>query len=75
MMRFLWAGMNLLLPFLVLFLAFATWIGYIAEDIRVSYHFKWGAILLFLVGYGGQFYKKTIGVIILIVSLVLWFLV
>ncbi|MGM0751644.1 MAG: hypothetical protein ACQET6_06895 [Bacillota bacterium] len=73
-MRFLWASLNLLLPVLVLFLAFATWIGYIAEDIRVSYHYKWGALLLFLVGYGLQFYKKTIGLVIVGLSLVIWFL-
>ncbi|WP_044338831.1 hypothetical protein [Rossellomorea aquimaris] len=73
-MRFLWASLNLLLPVLVLFLAFATWIGYIAENIRVSYHYKWGALLLFLVGYGLQFYKKTIGLVIVGLSLVIWFL-
>lgn len=33
-MKILWAGANILMPVLLLFLAFATWIGYIAEDIR-----------------------------------------
>jgi len=73
-MKFLWAGANILMPVLLLFLAFATWIGYIAEDIREYYHFKWAALLLLLVGYGVQFYKKTIGLIIVLLSLVIWFL-
>jgi hypothetical protein len=73
-MKFLWAGANILMPVLLLFLACATWIGYIAEDIREYYHFKWAALFLFLVGYSVQFYKKTIGLIIVLLSLVTWFL-
>ncbi|MFC7785339.1 MULTISPECIES: hypothetical protein [unclassified Rossellomorea] len=73
-MKFLWAAANILMPVLVLFLAFATWIGYIAEDIPEYYHFKWAALLLFLVGYAIQFYKKTIGLLIVLLSLVSWFL-
>ncbi|WRP07544.1 hypothetical protein U9J35_05075 [Rossellomorea aquimaris] len=73
-MKFLWAGANILMPVLLLFLAFTTWIGYIAEDIPEYYHFKWADLLLLLVGYDVQFYKKTIGLIIVLLSLVIWFL-
>ncbi|WGG44603.1 hypothetical protein [Rossellomorea sp. DA94] len=73
-MSVLRVGINILIPFLILFLVFATWMGYIAENIRDYYNFKWGAILLLLAGYILQLYKKTIGLILVGLSIVSWFL-
>ena len=73
-MNVLRVGINILIPFLILFLVFATWMGYIAEDIRDFYNFKWVAIILLVAGYILQFYKKTIGFILVGLSIVSWFL-
>ena len=67
-------GVNILIPGLILFLAFSTLIGYIAEDIREYYNFKWAVLGLLLVGYIVQFYKKSIGLLLVVLSIVMWFL-
>jgi len=67
-------GVNILIPFLILFLAFATWMGYIAENIRDYYNLKWIAILILVAGYILQFYKKTFGLMIVGLSILSWFL-
>ena len=36
-MNILRVGANILIPLLILFLAFTTWMGYIDENIRVLY--------------------------------------
>ncbi|PFA69166.1 hypothetical protein CN378_04625 [Bacillus sp. AFS015802] len=73
-MNVLRIGASILIPFLLLFLAFATWMGYIAENIRDYYHFKWAALLLLAAGYILQFYKITVGYILVVVSIIAWFL-
>jgi hypothetical protein len=73
-MSVLRVGINILIPFLIVFLAFATWMGYIAENIRDYYNFKWVAIILLVAGYILQFYKKTIGLVLVGLSILSWFL-
>jgi hypothetical protein len=73
-MKVLWIGTNLLMPVLILFLAFATWIGYIAEDIRDYYDLKWAALGLVTAGYMVQFSKKTIGLVMIGAGIVIWVL-
>lgn len=74
-MNVLRVGINILIPFLILFLVFATWMGYIAEDIKDFYNFKWVAIILLVAGYILQFYKNTIGLVLVGLSILSWFLI
>jgi hypothetical protein len=74
MVKVLSIGANIIIPFIVLFLAFATFMGYIAEEIRGYYNYKWVAIALIVVGYLFQFYKKTMGLILVGISIFIWFL-
>lgn len=73
-MNFLRIGVNIVIPFIILFLAFATWMGYIAENIRDYYNFKWVAMALLIAGYILQFYKRTAGLILVGLSVIGWFL-
>ncbi|MGR3762977.1 hypothetical protein [Rossellomorea sp. NS-SX7] len=74
-MKYLWAAVNLLIPALLLFLMFSTWIGYIAEDIRDLYHVKWAAIVLIMIGYTLNFKKRLAGLIMVAVGVAAWFLI
>ncbi|MDZ5712631.1 hypothetical protein [Jeotgalibacillus haloalkalitolerans] len=67
-------GSIVIIPFMILFLMFSTWIGYIAENIRDFYNFKWLAIAGMITGYILQFYKMWAGVIVIAVSIFVWFL-
>lgn len=67
-------GINIFIPGLLLFLAFSTLIGYLAEDIRDYYNYKWAALALLFAGYMVQFYKKSLGLLLVIVSIVIWFM-
>lgn len=73
-MFYLKIGINILIPFIILFLVFSTFMGYIAESIRDYYNFKWLALTLMFAGYILQFFKKTIGLIVVVFSIFLWFL-
>ncbi len=64
---------NVTIPILTLFLIFATWMGYIAENIRDYYNVKWAGIALLLAGYIIQFYNRTLGFIVVILGIVIWF--
>jgi len=46
----------------------------LAEDIRDYYNFKWAALALLFAGYIVQFYKKSIGLLLVVVSIIIWFL-
>ncbi|BCB05219.1 hypothetical protein [Bacillus sp. KH172YL63] len=72
-MNVLRIGLNILIPFFIGFLAFATWMGYIAEHIRDDYNFKWIALLLMIAGYIIQFYKRTVGYVLVGLSVWWWF--
>ncbi|OAT83734.1 hypothetical protein A6P54_00040 [Bacillus sp. MKU004] len=74
-MKYLWAAINLLIPVLLLFLIFSTWIGYIAESLRDFFHFKWAAICLIMLGYMLNFKKRAAGLIIVGVGTAAWFLI
>ncbi|OIU71766.1 hypothetical protein [Rossellomorea aquimaris] len=74
-MKYLWAAINLLIPVLLLFLIFSTWIGYIAESLRDFYHFKWAAIGLILLGYMLNFKKRAAGLIIVTAGSAAWFFI
>ncbi|WP_175987362.1 hypothetical protein [Bacillus sp. Marseille-Q1617] len=74
-MNYLWAAVNLLIPALLLLLIFATWIGYIAEDLRDYYDYKWAAIGLIILGYMLNFKKRMAGLIMVAVGVVAWFLI
>jgi len=67
-------GANILIPLLILFLAFATWMGYIAENIKDLYNYKWAAIALLIVGYILQFNKRIFGLILVGLGILIWFL-
>lgn len=67
-------GANILIPLLILFLAFATWMGYIAENIKDLYNYKWAAIALLVVGYILQFNKRIFGLILVGLGILIWFL-
>jgi len=73
-MNILRVGANILIPLLILFLAFTTWMGYIAENIRDYYNFKWAAIALLVVGYILQFNKRMVGLILVGLGVFIWFL-
>lgn len=73
-MNVLRIGANILIPLLILFLAFATWMGYIAENTRDFYNFKWVAIALLVVGYILQFNKRMVELILVGLSIFMWFL-
>ena len=73
-MNILRIGVNILIPLLILFLALATWMGYIAENIRDYYNYKWAAIALLVVGYILQFYKRMVGLILVGLGIFIWFL-
>jgi hypothetical protein len=74
-MNILRIGVNILIPLLILFLVFATWMGYISENIRDYYNYKWGAIALLVVGYILHFYKRMVGLIIVGLGTIVWFLI
>jgi len=67
-------GANIVIPLLILFLVFATWMGYIAENIRDYYNYKWAAIALLGVGYILRFYKRMVGLILVGLGIFIWFL-
>ena len=67
-------GVNILIPLLILFLGFATWMGYIAENTRDFYNYKWVAIALLVVGYILQFNKRMVGLILVGLGILIWFL-
>lgn len=71
-MTVLKTAINIVIPFLIAFLIFATWMGYIAESTREYYNFKWVAILILIAGYILQFYKK-IGLLLVVLSIIIWF--
>jgi len=73
-MNILRIGVNILIPLLILFLVFATWMGYVAENIREYYNYKWTAIALLLGGYILQFYKRMVGLILVGLGIFIWFL-
>ncbi|MBU0905301.1 MAG: hypothetical protein R3328_08595 [Planococcaceae bacterium] len=73
-MNILRIGANILIPLLILFLAFATWMGYIAENIKDLYNYKWAAIALLVVGYILQFNKRIFGLILVGLGILIWFL-
>jgi len=73
-MNILRIGANILIPLLILFLIFATWMGYIAENIRDYYNYKWAAIALLVIGYILQFNKKLVGLILIGIGIFIWFL-
>jgi len=72
-MNILRIGVNILIPLLILFLVFATWMGYVAENIREYYNYKWTAIALLLGGYILQFYKRMVGLILVGLGIFIWF--
>ncbi|MCA1054000.1 hypothetical protein LCM10_03290 [Rossellomorea aquimaris] len=73
-MKYIWAIVNMLMPVVILFLAFATWIGYIAEELPDNYDWKWMAIFITVIGYIMQFTKKMGGILVIITGLFLWFM-
>ena len=73
-MNILRIGVNIIIPLLILFLVFATWMGYVAENIREYYNYKWTAIALLVGGYILQFYKRMGGLILVGLGIFIWFL-
>lgn len=73
-MAFLKIGINVFIPFIFLFLVFSTWMGYIAEEIRNYYDYKWLMLGFLLAGYILQFYKKVIGLVVVGTSIYIWYL-
>jgi hypothetical protein len=74
-MKYLWAAINLLIPVLLLFLMFSTWIGYIAENLSDFYHFKWAAVGLIFLGYMLNYKMRAYGLSIVAVGVISWFLI
>ncbi|AJD90235.1 hypothetical protein JMA_09180 [Jeotgalibacillus malaysiensis] len=68
-------GSILIVPFIILFLIFSTWIGYIAESMSDYYDFKWLAIAGIVAGYMLQFYKTGVGLTLIVLSIFIWFLI
>ncbi|MDQ0483090.1 hypothetical protein QO000_002062 [Alkalihalobacillus hemicentroti] len=66
--------LNALIPFIIIFLVFSTFMGYIAENIRDYYNFKWLALAFILGGYILQYYKWIFGLTVVVLSIYIWFL-
>ena len=74
-MNILRIGVNILIPLLILFLAFATLMGYIAENIRDYYNYKWAAIALLVVGYILQVSSPNRDLVLVGLGIIIWFLI
>jgi len=67
--------LNIVIPFVLIFLSFSTLMGYIAESHSAIYDYKWLAILLVFGGYILQYFRFLLGQVIVVVGIVIWFVI
>ena len=65
--------LNIVIPLVLMWLSFATIMGYIAESYSATYNYKWLALLLSFVGYILQYFRFFLGQAIVVAGIFLWF--
>jgi len=65
--------LNIVIPLVLMWLSFATIMGYIAESRPASLDYKWLALLLSFGGYILQYFRFFLGQVIVVAGIFLWF--